>query len=156
MSKKKIISFASLILSDCATILASFILAYLIRSEILPLINPSLLERPVFIDVYLRRFYMLSVWIVVFLYERLYTRRYSFWDETRYLFKSTTIAFSFTMIAVFITGINVGNPRTIAIIPPPTMRNGSYFNLGLLRLRLAMTLFNPPVLVIGILGFDIV
>jgi len=103
LSKKKIVSFVSLILSDCITILASFILAYLIRSEVLPLINPSLLERPVFFDVYIRRFYMLAVWIVVFLYERLYTRRYSFWDETRYLFKSTTIAFSFTMIGVFIT-----------------------------------------------------
>lgn len=100
---KKVISLFSFIVSDFISIFISFALAFWIRGYILPHFFPSFHQRPVFFEIYLSHAYMFIVWVIVFFYEKLYTKRYSFWDETRLLLKSTTISFFFLMIAVFIT-----------------------------------------------------
>jgi undecaprenyl-phosphate galactose phosphotransferase len=100
---KKVIALFILILSDFAAILLSFFLAYLLRLEIFPVFDPSLLERPVFFHLYLEAAYMFAVWLIVFSYEKLYTKRHSFWEEVRLLLKSNTISFFLIMVAVFLT-----------------------------------------------------
>jgi len=99
---KKVTALFGLILSDLAVIFLSFFLAFLLRAEVLPLFKPSLLERPVFFYLYLEAAYMLAVWLIVFSYEKLYTKRHSFWDETRLLVQSNTIAFFLIMVVVFL------------------------------------------------------
>jgi undecaprenyl-phosphate galactose phosphotransferase len=101
--KKKIIALSCLVGCDCLTILLCFTLAYLIRAEVFPALFPSLRQRPVLFSAYLHRAYMLLLWIGVFFYEKLYTKRHSFWEETRFLIKSSTISFALITVAVFVT-----------------------------------------------------
>ena len=100
---KKIIAFFSLVLADFLALLLSFYLAFLLRNEVLVDLFPSLLQRPTFFSLYLAKFYIFIIWVGVFLYEKLYTKRFSFWEETRLLLKSSSIAFGLIMILVFIT-----------------------------------------------------
>ena len=100
---KKTLSFLFLICSDLLGVLLCFYLAFLLRSDILPQIFPSLLQRPVFFGAFLRQAYMLGLWVLVFFYEKTYTKRYTLRDETRLIIKSTSIAFGFVMIIVFAT-----------------------------------------------------
>jgi undecaprenyl-phosphate galactose phosphotransferase len=114
---KKLLSFASLIFSDIAVILLSFWLAYLIRSEILPNIIVA------FQKIYLLPFsslllypYVVLVWIFVFAYEKLYTKRYPFWEEVKILLKSATLSFSIIMILIFISKKQAQFSRTIVVL----------------------------------------
>ncbi len=101
---KKIISFFSLVLSDVSVIVISFFLAFLIRSEILPPIIHKLKQAHYFpLSHFLKYYYMIVVWIFIFAYERLYTKRYIFWEEVKILTKSATLSSSIIMIAIFIT-----------------------------------------------------
>ena len=100
---KKTLSFLFLICSDLLGVLLCFYLAFLIRSDILPQIFPSLLQRPVFFGAFVKQAYMLGLWVLVFFYEKTYTKRYTLWEETRLIIKSTSIAFGFVMIIVFAT-----------------------------------------------------
>ena len=101
--KKKIVVFAYLVVCDCLAILLCFGLAYLFRADVLPAVFPSLRHKPVLFSAYFNKTYMLCLWIGVFLYEKLYTRRHSFWEETRSLIKSSTISFVLITVAVFVT-----------------------------------------------------
>lgn len=100
---KKSVSFGFLVGADFLAVFISFVLAFFIRLEILPYFFPSLLERPVFLEIYLSKSYMFLLWLLVFLYEKTYTKRYSFRDEAWLLLKSTSISFTGIMIMVFIT-----------------------------------------------------
>ena len=100
---KKILGFLLLVTADFLAVVLSFFLAFLIRNEALTAFFPSLLQRPTFFSLYLTKFYLFAFWMGVFLYEKLYTKRFSFWDETRLILKSTSISFGFIMILVFVT-----------------------------------------------------
>ncbi len=100
---KKITSFLVLIGSDYLSFLVSLSLAFLIRNEIMPLLFPSIKSRVIFFSIYLQYSFMFLVWIAVFLLLKLYTKRYSFWDEVKALLKGNTISFALVMIAVFIS-----------------------------------------------------
>ncbi|MFC2161472.1 sugar transferase [Acidobacteriota bacterium] len=114
--KKKITSFFVLFLSDMVCIFLCFLLAFLIRKAILTPIIPELQERPAFLGGYFRQFYMYLLWAWAFSYEKLYTKRFTFWEETRLLLKSTTIAFAMVMIIVFITAQHLNFSRIVIII----------------------------------------
>ncbi len=101
--KKKIVVFGCLVVSDCLAIFLCFTLAYLIRAEVFPAQFPSLRQRPVLFSAYLNTAYMLLLWIGVFFYEKLYTKRHSFWEETRFLIKSSSISFGLIAVALFVT-----------------------------------------------------
>lgn len=114
--KKKIVSFFALFFSDMFCIFLCFLFAFLIRKEILPSLIFELQERPVYIEGYFRQFYMYLLWAMVFSYEKLYTKRFTIWEETRLLLKSTTIAFAMVMIIVFITAQYLKFSRMVIIL----------------------------------------
>jgi undecaprenyl-phosphate galactose phosphotransferase len=113
---KKIASFLILILSDIIVLFISFVLAYFIRSEILPFIYLKFKIVPLYsLTYYLSHFYMGLVCLAVFAYERLYTKRYPFWEEVKALSKSTTISFALIMITIFLMKKQTQLSRTIII-----------------------------------------
>ena len=103
MMKKKIITLAGLVVSDCLAVFLSVFLAFLVRAEFMPLFFPSMNIRPVRLYPYIGRAYMIIVWLAVFGYEKLYTKRHAFWEEAQFLFKSSTASFALIMVAVFVT-----------------------------------------------------
>lgn len=92
-----------LIASDFVCLYLCFAVVFLVRGEVLTVFYPALLERPIFFHIYSSHFYMFFIWACVFLYERLYTKRHSFWDETRLLLTGTTISFTIIAVLIFIT-----------------------------------------------------
>lgn len=100
--KNKFISFTALLCADLIVVFTSFWLAYLIRGEILPHIFYAFRFPLAPISVFLEEYYMALVWVVVFAYERLYTKRFLFWEETRVLMKSATISSFLIMMMIFI------------------------------------------------------
>ena len=114
--RKKIASFACLIVTDMLIILASYCLAFVFRSEVLPRLIARYSDVPLLPFAYfLNHSYMLLAWILVFANERLYTKRLPFWQELKVLIKGSTIATLLIMIIIFITRSELRFSRTIVI-----------------------------------------
>ncbi len=114
--KKKVVAFLLLILSDIAVIFFSFLAAYFIRSEILPTLFPVYQEINLLpFSLFLENAYFLLIWVFVFAHEKLYIKRYPFWEETKTLLKSSTLASLFIIIIIFLTRSEEQFSRTIII-----------------------------------------
>jgi Undecaprenyl-phosphate galactose phosphotransferase WbaP len=114
---KKLLSFFCLVLADVGAIFISFWLAYLIRNDFLPQIFPrfstvNLLPFSTFTDY----FYIAVVWVFIFAYEKLYTKRFPFWEEIKILLKSASLSFTFVMVMIFISRKQIRFSRTIVIL----------------------------------------
>jgi FlaA1/EpsC-like NDP-sugar epimerase len=114
--KKKFICFAILIISDLTVIVISFVIAHMLRSEILPLLFERF-KTPFFpLSSLLDHFYMSAVWILIFASEKLYTKRYPFFEELKVLSKGSTLSFCLIMISIFITRQQVLFSRTVVVL----------------------------------------
>ncbi len=114
--RKKVASFIILVLSDLLVIFVSFWVAYLIRRQILPHIFTEFKGRQLFpFSVFLSQYYLTIIWIIVFAYERLYTKRYLFWQEAKVLLKSATISSTLIILMIFITRQQIKFSRTIVV-----------------------------------------
>lgn len=114
--RKKVASFIILVLSDLLVIFVSFWVAYLIRRQILPHIFTEFKGRQLFpFSVFLSQYYLTIIWISVFAYERLYTKRYLFWQEAKVLLKSATISSTLIILMIFITRQQIKFSRTIVV-----------------------------------------
>lgn len=114
--RKKFISFTALILSDMAVILLCFALGYFIRLVVISqLLPPPRNQNLQPFSVFLSRFYMILVWLIVFAREKLYTKRPTFWDETKLLIRSSTYSSILIMISIFLTKTQIQFSRTIVI-----------------------------------------
>jgi undecaprenyl-phosphate galactose phosphotransferase len=103
MMKKKAFTLACLVFSDCLAILACISVAFLIRREFLPYIWSEMHQRPVVYAAYIDRLYLLVIWVGVFMYEKLYTKRLGFWEEVQGLIRGSTISFALIMVVAFLT-----------------------------------------------------
>ncbi|MFC2163895.1 undecaprenyl-phosphate galactose phosphotransferase WbaP [Acidobacteriota bacterium] len=101
--KKKIISLVSLVIIDFVALLACFLLAYLIRSEFLSFFfdkfEKGMLDP---LPTYLNYSYIAFIWFLIFFYEKLYTKRFPFWDEVKVLVKSTTLSSTLVIVLIFL------------------------------------------------------
>lgn len=114
---QKFFSLLLLILSDFAVVLISFSLAYFIRDEILPAIFPRFFAFPLLsFASFIKLFYFGWIWLFIFAYERLYTRRFPFWQEVKVLLKSTTLASLAIMVTIFIARKQIEFSRAIVVM----------------------------------------
>jgi len=114
---KKLLSLFCLVSADVAAIFFSFWLAYLIRNDLLPHLFPrfnTVILLP--FSTFTSHFYLAAVWIFMFAYEKLYTKRYPFWEEVKILLKSASLSFTFIMVMIFITRKQIRFSRTIVIL----------------------------------------
>jgi undecaprenyl-phosphate galactose phosphotransferase len=102
MKKRKITSFIILLLCDVIVLIIGFVIAYLLRTRILSIFFNDIAE-PLPFQVFVSRFYLLVPYLLVFIYEGLYSKRLEFWEETRRLWKSNVIATALVMIILYIT-----------------------------------------------------
>ena len=115
--RKKIISFSALLFSDIIVVLLSFYIAHLIRGEILVFIFKRYRSMAMIpFSTYLSHYFMILVWILMFCHEKLYTKRFPFWEEVKTLIKSATFASAFIMIAIFLAKAEVNFSRTTVIL----------------------------------------
>jgi undecaprenyl-phosphate galactose phosphotransferase len=101
MNCKRIFAGITLFFSDIITITVSYLLAYLVRAYLMPLIfrGTSAFTFPIFIS----RSYLLLPFLLIFAYEGLYHRRIDFWTEARLLWKGNFLATVLILIYLYIT-----------------------------------------------------
>ncbi|MCP4218289.1 MAG: sugar transferase [bacterium] len=97
---KKAFSFFAILVSDIASLILAFHLAYFIRIDFIPLFVK--VENPWFfpIEHFYNMYYLLFVFILIFSYEKLYSRQYDFFEE--FVFITRGLFISVVLIAVFI------------------------------------------------------
>lgn len=94
----KSLGFAILLISlDIALVFLSFIVAYFIRLKL-----TGLFAAPPFTPkLYLKHAYLLVLWPIVFAYEGLYTKRFSFTEELIRVLRGTTISMVLFIIFIY-------------------------------------------------------
>ena len=98
----KVSCLGILVLSDIVVFFAAFLLGYGLREFVFPAVF-GLAAKPVPLTLYLRAGGPLGVLVIVIIFssQNLYTKRFTFWEETRRLLKAITLAFILIMTVVF-------------------------------------------------------
>jgi undecaprenyl-phosphate galactose phosphotransferase len=113
---KKIISFLVILLADIAALILAFHLAYFIRVEIIQdlfnVSNPWFFPQEHFYKMY----YLLLVFILIFSYEKLYTRRYPFYEEFVFIARGLFISVILIALLVYLSRTYEVFTRTIPIL----------------------------------------
>ncbi len=106
---RKAVCVLALVLADAGAVVASFFLAYSLRhllaTKVLTFLPPNLA-----FQVFLERWYIFLFWLVVFLYEGLYLRRFSFWEEIKRLWRGAVAATVLSLAVLFV----VQEPRYLS------------------------------------------
>ncbi|MFC2141481.1 undecaprenyl-phosphate galactose phosphotransferase WbaP [Acidobacteriota bacterium] len=115
--KNKIISFMILLMTDVLVIFISYTLAYILRVALLPNLIQLYEEIPLQpFSTFLKHYYMAAIWVLVFAYEKLYEKRYSFWEEVKALTKSSTLSSFLVIISIFMTKTESQFSRTVVVL----------------------------------------
>lgn len=102
---RKLASLSVLIVSDLAALFAAFITSFFIRDNILPRISSGFSQKPVPFIIQIKYGFLLGALIIiaVFAFEKLYTKRFSYWEEIKHLARGLTLSFVLLMMVVFIS-----------------------------------------------------
>jgi Undecaprenyl-phosphate galactose phosphotransferase WbaP len=114
---RKLGCLLGLIAADVAALLAAVCAAYLLRSQLLTrLIRFD--QSPLSLQSQISSIFPLGALIIVvmFAFNKLYTRRLTFWQEARGLFKSTALTFILIMTVVFVSRRYTEFSRIVVIL----------------------------------------
>lgn len=144
---KKNIAIGLLVLMDALSIFIILEGAMFIRKEILPFF----LKFPVFPEIDFTFFWwVFPVWIFFFAYEGLYTKRFSYWDEIKTIWKAVFFS-TLAMFAVLYLG-KVGEQvsRTVLVVMSAiSIPILPIFRTNIKRLLVFMGLLKSKVLILG-------
>jgi Undecaprenyl-phosphate galactose phosphotransferase WbaP len=119
---------------DIFSLLAIFQLSVIMRTEMLPRILAGFPEELPFRS-FIKIWWIFLVWIFFFCYEGLYTKRFSFWDEIKALWKIAIFSTAGIFIIVSIGKLSGEISRTIIILM------GLFSILLLPPIRIALKIF---------------
>ena len=116
MLKNSFLTIA-LIASDGIAVLVSFVLAYYLRAWLLADLIPLFPRIEHGIDVYLKAWGLLSLWLIIFTYENLYPSvGMGFWEETKYLLSGSGLSFIILIFLTFITKTSIQYSRPVIFL----------------------------------------
>jgi len=101
---KAIFFGSALAATDILSLWLSFCLAYVLRRQALPNIL-SISQEPLGFAFLAKTNFTLaaSLILLIFLFDKLYTQRFAFWEETRYVLKAIVLSFIALMLIIFIS-----------------------------------------------------
>jgi Undecaprenyl-phosphate galactose phosphotransferase WbaP len=151
---RKLLCLFFLLLTDALALALSFVLAYLIREDILIRLLRLRLRSLLLPDLFTMGFWPAAlILLAVFAFERLYVRRYTFWEEARHLFKAVTLSAVLMLIVSSLPGSLPRFPKTIiysswltglALFPLFRLATKKFFNAtGLWRKNVVVLGTNP-------------
>ncbi|NLB89229.1 MAG: undecaprenyl-phosphate galactose phosphotransferase WbaP [Syntrophomonadaceae bacterium] len=148
-SLRKAISIIGLVVTDSLSLILALWVAVQIRLYVLPAIFPVFPERlpP---QLFEKLWWALAITIMCLAYERLYTRRLSFWRETKRLLAVISLAYILMLAFVSLAKLGGEVSRTVLVvgyfISLFVMPLGRYIGKTLLGL---MGVWKEPVVIIG-------
>lgn len=113
---KRVISFLAILLADVVSLILAFYAAYFLRIKIVQtLFNVS---NPWFfpIEHFYSMYYLLFVFILIFYYEKLYSRRYDFIEECLYIARGLFISVILIAVIVYLSRSFESFTRTLPIL----------------------------------------
>ncbi len=114
---KKTICLVSLIAFDVAALFSSLFLAHLIRKGIFFYIHPVFRVWTFPFSTYLVNYpYFVGLWVLIFAYERLYSKRFTLGEEVKRLWKGASISFLIIMALTFAARISMDVSRTVIVL----------------------------------------
>lgn len=146
---KESVTRGGLVLIDLTSIGLAFLLAYMVRVNLIPLV---IKEAPLNIppEFVYHVWWVITIWLFCLAREGLFTKRLPFWSEAKGIVQATMVAFLFTMAIVALAKLSYEVSRTTLVIA---------FTAGLLILPLGryigkkilskIGLWNEPVLIMG-------
>lgn len=149
---REIISFLCLMLSDITALFLSFFIAYSLRIQVIPSIFPNITPQALSFGTHLRYsfYYGSMIVIFVFIYEKLYTKRLSFWDETRLLLKGTILSFILLMMIVFVSRGYTQYSRPVIILAGfLSLFLFPLFRLAVKRFLVLLNIWKKRILILG-------
>ncbi|MBN1274317.1 MAG: undecaprenyl-phosphate galactose phosphotransferase WbaP [Candidatus Aminicenantes bacterium] len=150
---KKIICLLSLVLADAAALLVSFLTAYFLRSRLLLPFIPSFREiKPLPLLVQLSNGFLYGslIIVIVFLYEKLYTKRLSFWEETKGLVKGITVSYILIIILVFVSRQYLVYSRAVIVLAwLVAVFIFPLFRAGVKKILAGLNIWKKKVLILG-------
>lgn len=113
---KKIVSFLTILTADIFSLLLSFYLAYYLRVKVVQYLvdvgNPWFFP----IEHFYKMYYLLFVFILIFSYEKLYTRRYDFAEEFVCIARGLFISVILIAVLVYLSRSFENFTRALPII----------------------------------------
>lgn len=95
---KKSATFLLLPLFDAFSLFLLLYLSFQLRSYLFPLIIPNL---PEFLPPLKKYLWIVGIHLALLFYEGAYTKRFTFWDEVRMLWKATLLSLLFVLFVLF-------------------------------------------------------
>jgi Undecaprenyl-phosphate galactose phosphotransferase WbaP len=113
---RKVISLLLILLADIGALILAFHLAYFIRVDVIQ--NLFHVSNPWFfpLEHFYKMYYLLLVFILIFSYEKLYTRRYNFYEEFVFIARGLFISVIFIALLVYLSRTYETFTRTIPIL----------------------------------------
>lgn len=100
---RRAISLISILLGDIFSLILAFYTAYFLRVDIIPLIFK--MENAWFFPVehFYKMYFLLFLFILIFYYEKLYSRRYDFLEEVVYIARAMFIAVGLIGVVIYLS-----------------------------------------------------
>jgi Undecaprenyl-phosphate galactose phosphotransferase WbaP len=153
-SMKKTACLLALLMADIATLGIAFIFAYFLRSEVLPQLF-RFASPPLPLATQFRFGFPIAsiVLVATFAYEKLYTKRFSFWEETRLLLQGIFLSFTLMTLIIFASRSYQQFSRIVIILAGVfSLGFFPFSRLNVKRLLAALGLWNKRILIIGTNG----
>ncbi len=136
-----------LVMADALALLAFFYFSAFLRSEFIPLLPYKTPAPHVNLGIY---YWIIPLWIMVIVFEGGYTKRFTYWDEVRFCWKSTFFVSITLFTILFIGKIGESFSRTLlltmslsAIILFPVIRT------NMKRLLYSFDLLKRKIIILG-------
>lgn len=133
---------------DAAALAGCYLLAYVLRLTLLMNVLPGL-SVPLSFGSFAQRYYLLVVYILVFTYEGLYSKRLVLWEEVRRILRGTVLATALVILALYVTRAYVLS-RSVVLVAMLL----SFVVLPVARtlakqLVITLRLWSKPILIVG-------
>jgi undecaprenyl-phosphate galactose phosphotransferase len=113
---KKVVSFFTVLLADIFSLTLAFYISYFLRVKIIPtifnIVNPWFFP----VEHFYKMYYLLFVFIFIFSYEKLYTRRFEFFEEFIYITRGLFMSVILIAVIIYLSRTEEIFARTILIL----------------------------------------
>ena len=125
----KMCQVVTFILADAVALAIAFILAYIIRRDLLPVLIPGCRAAAISLQDYAHLSWLALIYLVFYTKEGLYVRRRPFWVEVRHLYTAIFFATGFFLAALTVTHLTthvsraaIGLMTTLLLVWAPLTR----------------------------------
>jgi undecaprenyl-phosphate galactose phosphotransferase len=137
-----------MVVFDAGALAGCYVLAYVLRLTLLMDVFPSL-QVPLSFDMFVQRYYLLLVYLLVFAYEGLYAKRLVLWEEVRRVLRGTVLATVLVILALYVTRAYVLSRSVVLLAMLLSFLVLPVFRTLAKQLAIGLRLWSKSVIIVG-------